>query len=174
MTITPILEYPDERLREHSKAVTEFGGPIDELSENLIDTLYSTEAVALSAPQIGSHQQALVFDLSPDRSAPQIFINPEITAKAAWGFVEESCLSLPDIKGSVLRATKVQVRAHRPDGSAFEEELSGMPAVCLQHEMDHLVGKLFIDKMSIFRRLSIRARTKARLRTENQERHLTA
>lgn len=174
MPIQPILEYPDDVLRQHSRAVEDFGAPTDEVVGNLLDTLYSTNAIALSAPQIGVFENVLAIDLSEDRSAPQVFVNPDITAKAAWGFVEESCLSLPGVKGSVLRATRARVRAQRADGTVFEENLEGMAAVCLQHEMDHLVGKLFIDKMSIFRRLSIRAKAKSRLRAQEKEAQLHA
>jgi len=157
-----ILEYPDPRLSAPSAHVAVFDESVGRLAEDLLDTLYSTRAIALSAPQIDDRRAVLVMDLTEDRTAPQIYVNPQILSKKAWGFVEESCLSLPGVVGNVLRATEVRVRASDPDGAAFERDLSGMDAVCLQHEMDHLDGKLFIDRMSIFRRMSVRARARRR------------
>ena len=164
MSRQTILEFPDTRLRETSSPVTEFGAHAAGLVEDLLETLYGTTAIALSAPQIDRREQVLVMDLSGEKSAPQVFINPEILGKRAWGFVEESCLSLPGVTGSFIRATEVLVRAHDVEGKPFERALSGMEAVCLQHEMDHLVGKLFVDKMSVFKRLSVRAQAAARSR----------
>ena len=168
MSIQPILEFPDERLRQVSAQVTTFGGPARDLVGDLLETLYATTAIALSAPQINAFQKVLVMDLSGDRSAPRAYINPEILLKGAWGFVEESCLSLPGVVGNVLRATQIRVRAQDVDGDVFERDLGGMDAVCLQHELDHLEGKLFIDRMSVFRRMSVRARLKREGRQAHQ------
>lgn len=161
-----ILEYPDPRLRLKSAPVRAFDEGLARLVDDLLDTLRARQAIGLSAPQIDDHRAVLVVDLSGDGSAAEVYINPEIQAKAAWGFVEESCLSVPGIVGNVIRATEILVRAHDRQGDIFERNLSGMAAVCLQHEMDHLRGKLFIDRLSIFRRLHLYARTKARRRQE--------
>lgn len=164
-----ILEYPDPRLKATSAAVDLFDDTVGELADDLIDTLYTTEAIALSAPQVDDHRRLLVMDLSGTKSAPQVYVNPEIIARRAWGFVEESCLSVPGVVGNVLRATEVYVRAQDARGGSFERSLSGMEAVCLQHEMDHLTGKLFIDRMSIFRRMSVRAKARSRARARENE-----
>ena len=152
-----ILEYPDPRLNLPTNPVILFDDDLGQLIDDLLETLYATKAVGLSAPQVNDRRAVLVLDLSDDASAPQVYINPEILAKAAWGLVEESCLSVPGIVGNVVRATEIRVRAQDRTGETFERDLTGMDAVCLQHEMDHLAGKLFIERLSIFRRLRIRA-----------------
>ncbi|MEM1379611.1 MAG: peptide deformylase [Pseudomonadota bacterium] len=165
MTPAEILEYPDDRLRKQSAPVRDFGAETEAIIELLFDTLYATSAIALSAPQINQHQEIFVVDLSEDRTAPQVFINPRIKAKSAWGFVQESCLSIPGVTGSVLRATQVEMDGQNRHGEPISRTLSGMEAVCLQHEMDHLVGRLFIDKMSPLRRWQIKAQANARRRS---------
>ena len=159
-----ILEYPDPRLRLQAKPVTQFDETLAELIDNLLETLHATKGIGLSAPQVNDQRQVLVIDLSGNASASQVYINPAILSKAAWGLVEESCLSVPGITGNVVRATEVRVRALDRAGETFERDLTGMEAVCLQHEMDHLAGKLFIDRLSLFRRLRMRflAGSKAR------------
>lgn len=151
-----ILEYPDLRLNLPSEPVTAFDDDLGQLIDDLLETLHATKAVGLSAPQVNDRRAVLVIDLSEDASAPQVYINPEILAKAAWGLVEESCLSVPGVVGNVVRATEIRVRAQDRTGETFERDLTGMDAVCVQHEMDHLAGKLFIERLSIFRRLRIR------------------
>lgn len=158
MPIRPILEYPDPRLRQPSAPVATFDADLARLVEDLLLTLYGTSGIGLSAPQTGTSSRVLVMDHSGDATAPEVYVNPEILERAAFGLVEESCLSLPGITGNVLRATKVRVRARDQQGNAFERGLAGMPAVCLQHEIDHLNGKLFIDRLWFWRRLLIRAR----------------
>lgn len=152
-----ILEHPDPRLRLKAEPVDAFDDDLAKLLDDLLETLYETTAIGLSAPQVGVLKEVLVLDLSEDRSAPEVYINPEILKRSTWGLVEESCLSVPGITGNVVRATEVRVRARDPEGAWFERDLSGMHAVCLQHEMDHLAGKLFIERLSIFRRLQLRA-----------------
>ncbi|WP_119165371.1 peptide deformylase [Algihabitans albus] len=152
-----ILEYPDPRLRLPSRRVTTFDENLVRLIEDMIETLRLTKAIALSAPQVDDRRAVLVMDLSGDGSAPQAFVNPEILSKGAWGLVEESCLSLPGVVGNVVRATAVRVRAQDRQGSTFERDLAGMEAVCLQHEMDHLVGKLFVDRLSLLQKLRFHA-----------------
>jgi peptide deformylase len=163
MAKLPILEYPDPRLRMRSEPVTRFDQDLERLVDDLFETLYETTGIALSAPQAGDLRQVLVIDLSGKKaSEPQIYINPEILASAVPGIVEESCLSVPGVVGNVVRATQLRVRAQDASGAAFERDLEGMHAVCLQHEMDHLVGRLFVDRLSLFRRLRVRAAAAAR------------
>ncbi len=158
MTRRTIIEYPHPGLRKVSDPVTDFGDDLGQLVDDLIDTMNSTPGIALSAPQLDDHRAVLVMRNGSDDTDAQIFINPEILSKTAWGLVEESCLSLPGVSGTVFRATQLTVRAQDRHGQTFTRDLSEMGAVCLQHEMDHLAGKLFIDRMSIFRRLHFHAK----------------
>ena len=159
-----ILEYPDPRLQLRSEPVTRFDDELERLIKDLLDTLYANEAIGLSAPQVAELHQVLVIDLSGNASATQIYINPEILSKSAWGLVEESCLSVPGVVGNVFRATALRVRAQDRSGKFFERDLADMHAVCLQHEMDHLAGKLIIDRLSFLRRFRIRALAKSKVR----------
>jgi peptide deformylase len=159
-----ILEYPDPRLRQSSRPVTAFNADLGRLIDDLFETLYGTTGIGLSAPQAGDLRRVLVMDLSGNATAPQVYINPEILASTMPGLVEESCLSVPGVVGNVVRATQVRVRAQDKDGKAFECDLEGMHAVCVQHEMDHLDGRLFVDRLSWIRRLRARAAAKARAR----------
>ena len=151
-----VLEYPDPRLRLVSDPVTEFGSELADLVADLFDTMYAGKAIGLSAPQLDVQREVLVIDVSEDASAPQVFINPEILDSARPGFVEESCLSVPGVVANVLRATRIRVRARDCSGETFVRELADMEAVCLQHEMDHLAGKVLVDRLSAFRRWRLR------------------
>ena len=164
MALLDILEYPDPRLRLRSAPVTRFDDTVPRLADDLLETLYVSRAIGLSAPQANDHREVLVMDLSGDASAPQVFVNPRILASGALGLVQESCVSVPGVVGNIVRATEVRVRARTVRGETFERNLDGMEAVCLLHEMDHLVGRLFVDRLSLFRRLRIRAVAAARVR----------
>lgn len=157
-----IIEHPDPLLRMRSEPVTAFDADIHQLIDDLLETMEATSSLGLSAPQVGELRNVLVIaptgDTADTTSPPQVYVNPEILNKAAWGLIQESCLSLPGITGNVFRRTQVRVRAQGRDGETFECDLSGMDAVSLQHEMDHLDGKLFIDRLSVFRRLGLRLR----------------
>ncbi len=163
-----ILEHPDPRLRMESHAVLAFDGSLARLVDDLFETLYATSGIGLSAPQAGVLQQVVVADLSDDASAPEVYVNPELLSRAGLGLVEESCLSVPGVVGNVIRAARIRIRAHDRAGEMFERDLEGMHAVCLQHEMDHLKGKLFIDRLSIFRRLRMRAAEAVRSRNRGE------
>lgn len=167
MTQLEILEYPDPRLRQNAKPVTEFDDRLKQFVNDLFETLYAANAIGLSATQVDNQHRILAIDLSDNASAPQVYINPEILSRSAWGLVEESCLSVPGVVGNVIRATEVRVRAQNCEGEAFERDLTGMHAVCLQHEMDHLEGTLFIDRLSLFRRLLLRISGATALRNRN-------
>jgi peptide deformylase len=164
MARLPILEYPDLRLRQRAEPVAAFDGELERLVDDLIETLYGTTGIGLSAPQAGIRRQVLVMDLSDTRTAPEAYVNPEILTSAGPGLVEESCLSVPGVVGNVVRATQLRVRARHPAGNVFERDLEGMHAVCLQHEMDHLAGKLFVDRLSLIRRIQVRVAAAARAR----------
>lgn len=144
---TTIVKYPDPRLRQVAAPVAEFDEDLADLAATLFDTLYATPGVALSAPQLGVDRRALVLDLSGDRSAPEVYVNPEIVARRGVGLSEESCLSLPGVTGNVVRSAQVLVRAVDAHGVAFEREADGLRAICLQHEVDHLDGTLFVDRL---------------------------
>ncbi len=158
MACLTILEHPDPRLRATCDAVTAFDDDLTRLVDDLLQTLAAAGGIGLSAPQVGELRRVSVMDLSGDGSTPEVFVNPEILQRRRWGIVEESCLSVPGIEGKVMRATRVRVRALDPGGAPFERDLEDMHAVCLQHEVDHLDGKLFIDRLSPIRRLSMRWR----------------
>ncbi len=168
MSRLPILEYPDARLRLRSLPVERFDSELSGFVDDLFETLYSSGAIGLSAPQVDDRRRVLVMDLSGDASAPRTFVNPEILTRSALGLVEESCLSVPGVVGNVIRPTEIRVRAQDPTGATFETDLAGMEAVCLHHELDHLDGRLFVDRLSLFRRLRIRAAALARARRRDR------
>ena len=151
-----ILEYPDDKLRQVSAPVENFDETLFTLVDNLFRVLEEQGGIGLAAPQLGCQQRAVVIHVPDDEHGPQVYINPEIIRTAGLGLVEESCLSVPGIVGNLIRAARVRVRAFDPDGVEFERDLDGMHAVCLQHEVDHLDGKLFIDRLSWFRRMRIK------------------
>lgn len=161
-----ILVHPDPILRQPSAAVTAFDDDLQQLVDDLLETLYATSGIGLSAPQVGELRQVAVMDLSGNASAPEVYVNPAILAQARPGLVEESCLSLPGVVGNVVRATRLTARAQDRHGVAFERDLHEMHAVCLQHELDHLNGLLFIDRLSWFRRLFLPAHLRAEVRAE--------
>jgi len=151
-----IIEYPDPLLRQQAKLVERFDASLHGLIENLTQTLYSTEGIGLCAPQVGKSVQLLVMDLSRKQSEPEVFINPAIVSRAGFAIVDESCLSIPGVSAKIMRASAVTVTAQDAEGQVFEREVEGMKAVCLQHEIDHLQGKLFIDRVSRLRQLRFR------------------
>lgn len=165
MPALEILQHPDPKLRMLSAPVPEVDDSIRRLIEDLFDTLYSTSGIGLSAPQTGHLWRVMVMDLSGDQSAPECLINPEILDQAAPGLVEESCLSIPGVVGNVVRATQIRVRGLDREGRPVERDLEGMHAVCVQHEIDHLDGKLFIDRLSFLRRLQLRVGAARRRRS---------
>ncbi|MFK7889647.1 MAG: peptide deformylase [Granulosicoccus sp.] len=161
MSIRKIIEYPDSVLRRRTARIEHFDDKLLRLVEDLKDTLYSSTGIGLSAPQIGESERMLVMDLSDNHSAIEVYVNPAILNKSGMAFVEESCLSLPGISASVVRAAQITVCAQDVRGDTFERVLEGMPAVCLQHELDHLDGTLFIDRISTLRSLRFRKTLKA-------------
>jgi peptide deformylase len=156
MALLPILEFPDPRLRTRAEPVQLFDGTLKKLIADMLETMYAAPGVGLAATQVDVHRQLIVMDTSADKSAPQVFINPEILTRAGVEVSEEGCLSVPDIYEQIERAARVRVRAQDASGKRYECELDGLDAVCLQHEMDHLAGKLFVDYLSNLKRERIR------------------
>jgi peptide deformylase len=153
-----VIRYPDPRLRERCARVEDFGPELSAFVDDLLDTLRPTGGIGLSAPQLGDLRAVFVMDLSEDHSEPQVFVNPEILSRERDAWVEESCLSIPGVEGKVIRATRLRVRAQNEDGEWFEEDLEDMYAVCVQHEVDHLEGRLFIDRLPVVKRVFARRR----------------
>ncbi|HPF26277.1 MAG TPA: peptide deformylase [Steroidobacteraceae bacterium] len=151
-----ILEYPDPRLRTRAGPVREFDGRLSRLIDDMFETMYAAPGIGLAASQVDVHQRLIVIDVSEARDQPLVFCNAEILAREGVATFEEGCLSVPGIFDDVERAAKVRVRAQDRTGAEFELELEGLPAVCLQHEMDHLEGKLFVDYLSDIKRQRIR------------------
>lgn len=156
MALLSILEYPDPRLRERAQPVTQFDEALGRLVDDMLETMYAAPGIGLAATQVNVRQQVLVIDLSQERNQPRVFINPEILSREGVAKTEEGCLSVPGVFDEVERAAKVRVRARDRHGEVFEEDLEGSLAVCLQHEMDHLDGKLFVDYLSDLKRERIR------------------
>jgi peptide deformylase len=156
MALLQILEYPDPRLRTKAAPVTEFDAALRRLIEDMFETMYAAPGIGLAATQVDVHRRVIVIDLSPERTEPLVFVNPEILTREGAGTMEEGCLSVPGIFDEIERASKVRARFHDRDGAAHEVELEGLLAVCLQHEMDHLEGKLFVDYLSDLKRERIR------------------
>lgn len=153
-----ILAHPDPGLRRRATAVDVFDASLGRFIDDLCDTLRASGGIGLAAPQVGVAHRVLVMDLSGGVEPPEVYVNPEILQAAVPGLVEESCLSVPGVVGNVVRATRLRVRARDRHGEVFETDLEDMRAVCLQHELDHLEGRLFVDRLSWWRRLQWQAR----------------
>src|ERR1700726_3923741 len=158
MTKLAILEYPDPRLRKTAKRVESVDDAVRQLVADLLETMYAAKGVGLAATQVDVHRRVIVLDVSEERNQPMVFINPELLKTEGRGPGEEGCLAVPDVFDKVQRATHIRVRALGCDGEAFEMDADGLLAVCIQHEMDHLEGKLFVDYLSEFKRQLIRRR----------------
>lgn len=158
MTKLAILEYPDPRLRKTAKPVERVDDAVRQLVDDLLETMYAAKGIGLAATQVDVHQRVIVLDVSEERNQPLVLINPQILAAEGRAPAEEGCLSVPEIYERVQRATRIRVRALARDGQPFEMDAEGVLAVCIQHEMDHLVGKLFVDYLSELKRQLIRRR----------------
>jgi peptide deformylase len=166
MALLPILEFPDPRLRTRAEPVRQFDAALRQLIADMLQTMYAAPGIGLAATQVDVHRRLLVMDVSAGQDQPQVYINPEIVTRDGAEVSEEGCLSVPNIFEQVERAARVQVRAQDEHGAPFERELTGLAAVCLQHEMDHLAGKLFVDYLSGLKRERIRRK----LEKERRER----
>jgi peptide deformylase len=151
-----ILEFPDPRLTTVASDVEIFDQELKKLIENMIETMYSANGIGLAATQVNVHKRLLVLDVSENQDLPLVYINPEIVSRSGEQDHEEGCLSVPGIYASIKRAENITVRAQDADGESFEEELEGLHAVCVQHEMDHLIGRLFVDYLSPLKKNMVR------------------
>ena len=152
MARLPILEYPDPRLRIRAEPVTKFDTELKTLVADLFETMYTAPGIGLAATQVNVHKRVLVCDAGVDSKQPYCFINPEIIRAEGTINAEEGCLSVPEFYDFIDRAAVIRVRAFDTDGKPFELDAEGMLAVCIQHEMDHLEGKLFVDYLSELKR----------------------
>lgn len=166
MALLTILEFPDPRLRTKAAPVTQVDDTTRRLIDDMVETMYAANGVGLAATQVNVHQRVVVIDVSEERNAPFAFINPEILSREGVEVSEEGCLSVPGSYDDVERAARVTVRALDRNGQSFTLEADGLLAVCIQHEMDHLEGKLFVDYLSDLKRTRIRKK----LEKEHKER----
>jgi len=151
-----ILEFPDPRLRTRAQPVTEFNAELGRLIDDMFETMYAAPGIGLAATQVDVHKRVIVIDVSEAHNEPVVLINPEIISREGTAESEEGCLSVPGIFDDVKRSSKIRVRSHDRTGAVTEREYEGVLAVCVQHEMDHLEGKLFVDYLSDLKRQRIR------------------
>ena len=165
MALLTILEYPDPRLRKVAAPVAAVTPEIRKLVADMAETMYAAPGIGLAATQVDVHKRIIVMDLSETHDELRVYINPEILSAEGEALCEEGCLSVPGYYDKVIRAAKVRVRALDENGTAFEFDADDMLAVCIQHEIDHLAGKVFVDHLSPLKRARLwaRARKKQRL-----------
>lgn len=166
MALLPILEFPDPRLRTRAQPVKEVDAALRKLIDDMFETMYAAPGIGLAATQVNVHKRLLVIDISEKHNEPLALINPEIVAREGVEESEEGCLSVPGIYDKVSRAEKVRVRALDRSGKQIEFDADGLLAVCIQHEMDHLDGKLFVDYLSDLKRTRIRKKLEKERRDE--------
>jgi len=168
MALLEILKYPDPRLRTVAQPVNKVSDATRSLIDDMFETMYSAPGIGLAATQVDVHERVLVLDITEDKSAPMVFINPEILASEGTISGDEGCLSVPEIYEAIDRAENIRVKALDRDGKEFELEVDGLLSVCIQHEMDHLEGKLFVDYLSALKRSRLKKRMEKE-RKRNQE-----
>jgi peptide deformylase len=164
MAILKILQYPDERLHKVASQVTTVTDGTRQLIKNMAETMYAAPGIGLAATQVDVHQRIIVIDASETNDRLMVFINPEIISQYGVSDYEEGCLSVPGIYEKVTRAERVTVKAQDAQGRQFTLEAEGLLAVCIQHEMDHLLGKVFVEYLSPLKQTRIRAKLKKRQR----------
>lgn len=164
MAILKILQYPDERLHMVAAPIPEITNEIRVLAQDMAETMYAASGIGLAATQIDVHQRIIVIDVSETRDRLHVFINPEIIASSGESDYQEGCLSVPGIFEKIKRAENISVRAMGLDGNLFEIDADGLFAVCIQHEMDHLMGRVFVDYLSQLKQSRIRSKLKKRQR----------
>jgi peptide deformylase len=160
MAILNILKYPDSRLHTVAKAVTEVDDEVRELVADMAETMYTAPGIGLAATQVDVHRQIIVIDVSEERNDLKVFINPRLTRAEGEADREEGCLSVPGIYDTVSRAAEITVEALDRDGKPFTLEANDLLAVCIQHEMDHLRGKVFVEYLSSLKQNRIRTKLK--------------
>lgn len=168
MAILNILHFPDPRLRTKAKAVIEFDDKLQTLASDMLETMYEAPGIGLAATQVDRHIRLLVMDISEEKDAARILVNPEILSADGEEEMDEGCLSVPGYYETVRRAEKVHVRAQDVKGEFFDIQADGLEAVCIQHEMDHLDGRLFVDYISGLKRDRIRKKLEKQKKQENR------
>lgn len=158
MAILNILHFPDPRLRKKAEPINEVSDAIRQLADDMLETMYDAPGIGLAANQVDVQKRIIVIDISEEKNDPLVLINPEILTKEGEREFEEGCLSVPEAYEAVVRADKVKVKAIDLNGEEFEFETGGLLATCVQHEIDHLDGKLFVDYLSNLKRQRIRKR----------------
>jgi peptide deformylase len=156
MALRTILEFPDPRLRTRAQPVTRFDAALGMLIDDLLETMYAAPGIGLAATQVDVHQRVIVIDISDEHNEPRVLINPEILTREGEAKTEEGCLSVPGIFDEVKRAAQIRLRSYDRHGALGECDYEDVLAVCIQHEMDHLDGKLFVDYLSDLKRERIR------------------
>jgi peptide deformylase len=164
MSILPILIYPDERLHKVAKNVEEITDPIRKLIKDMAETMYAAPGIGLAATQVDAHLRIIVIDISETHDQLLELINPELILSEGESKCEEGCLSVPGIYDKVERAERIEVKALNAKGEKFTLKAEGLLSVCIQHEMDHLQGKVFVEHLSHLKQVRIRAKLKKRLR----------
>jgi len=164
MALLPILEYPDPRLKKVATPVAAVTADIRRLVRDLAETMYAAPGVGLAATQVNVHKRVLVIDISDHKDDLRVFINPELLAADGEAECEEGCLSVPGYYDKVTRAARVRVRAQDEHGETFELDAEGLLAVCIQHEMDHLEGKVFVEYLSPLKRARLAAKVRKKQR----------
>ena len=162
--ILPILEYPDPRLKKVASPVTVFGPEIERLVRDMAETMYEAPGIGLAATQVDVHKRVIVIDISETRDGLRVFVNPELLLAEGEAECEEGCLSVPGYYDKVTRAANIRVRAQNERGEIFELATDGLLAVCIQHEMDHLLGKVFVDYLSPLKRARLAGKFKKKRR----------
>ncbi|MDD3327403.1 MAG: peptide deformylase [Zoogloea sp.] len=158
MALLPILRYPDPRLHTHATQVAEVNDEIRKLVNDMAETMYEAPGIGLAATQVDVHKRVVVIDVSEDKSGLLALINPEIISRSGEQVCEEGCLSVPGIYDKVSRAEQVRVRALDPQGRTIEFDADGLLAVCVQHELDHLDGKVFVEYLSQLKQTRIKGK----------------
>ncbi|MGL6123291.1 MAG: peptide deformylase [Shewanella sp.] len=169
MTLLKVLQFPDERLRTQATLITEFNAELQTQIDDMFETMYQEKGIGLAATQVDYHKQLIVMDLQDDVERPKVFINPEIIASSGDFCNEEGCLSVPGIYAKVDRAEFVTIKAIDRHGNAFRLEADELFAICIQHEMDHLKGKLFVDYLSPLKRQRIKQKLEKAARLDAKE-----
>ena len=164
-----ILEFPDARLRTVAKPVERFDAALGALADDMIETMYEAHGIGLAATQVDRHIRLLVLDVSETRDDPRVYINPEIITREGRQVCEEGCLSVPGVYADVQRAEDIRIEARDRNGIKFQEDAGGLLSVCLQHEMDHLEGRLFVDYLSPLKRQMVRKKLVKQRRQVEQE-----
>ena len=164
MALLPILRYPDPRLHKKAQPVAAVDARIRKLVADMAETMYAAPGIGLAASQVDQHVRVVVIDISEDKSDLRVFINPELLQQSGECEGDEGCLSVPGIYETVRRASRVRVRALDIDGQAFELDAEGLLAVCIQHEMDHLEGKVFVQYLSPLKQNRIRTKLQKQAR----------